>query len=241
MTSYTLEESIQEFIKELFAETTIVTNSTLDNLFSEKKHGANALTLYMFYIRMGKKQSTNQPYATDKFCRKGLRWGKDKLKSAKALLQKYNLIESIQRRDEKGRIVGNYIRVRHMWSENDALRKVLTHEHQNPLVEKPSSGKRETNASSKSIEMLQVNQEEMLAKHKSISYLENIPKEDLRDFVTKYACYPKDVIDKANSLIDYCKSKGKKYKDYKAFLNNALRKDYGLRPITNPGEGDFIW
>ena len=36
----------------------------------------------------------------------------------------------------------------------------------------------------------------------------------------------KDLKSKAESLFLYCKSKGRTYKDYRAFLLNALKKDF---------------
>lgn len=64
-----------------------------------------------------------------------------------------------------------------------------------------------------------------------LSYLLDIPKTDLDEFVTKFKCSQGMVIEKAEALVDYVKSHNKKYVDYKSLLNNALRKDFGKRPI----------
>lgn len=63
-------------------------------------------------------------------------------------------------------------------------------------------------------------------RERSLSYLVNIPEEDLIAFKEKG--YDKSwVVSKGEDLYLYCESKGKKYKNYKAFLFNTLKKDYG--------------
>jgi len=70
---------------------------------------------------------------------------------------------------------------------------------------------------------------------KKISYLSEIPEEDLKEFCTRFSASPKQIKDKAESLKLYCQSKGKVYKDYKAFLLNAIKKDFSERQIiTKP-------
>jgi len=64
----------------------------------------------------------------------------------------------------------------------------------------------------------------------SISFLKEIPEEVIVEFTTKFKCDKSQVKIKANALVDYCKSKGKVYKNYKSFLSNALRSDFGERP-----------
>jgi len=74
-------------------------------------------------------------------------------------------------------------------------------------------------------------------KHPSINYLLNIPSNDLAEFTIAFICTDRQVISKGQGLYDYCQSKGKVYKDYKAFLRNALRTDFGNRiviPQFNP-------
>lgn len=71
--------------------------------------------------------------------------------------------------------------------------------------------------------------EEKRDKH-PLSYLKELTKEQATEMSEKFNCTNEQVFTKANALLDYCKSKGKVYKDYKAFLSNALRKDFGERP-----------
>lgn len=69
--------------------------------------------------------------------------------------------------------------------------------------------------------------------HKTIKYLTNIPQEDINLFTSKFNCNNNQVISKGDDLLNYCKAKGRQYKDYKAFLRNALKNDYGERSSKN--------
>lgn len=64
-------------------------------------------------------------------------------------------------------------------------------------------------------------------KDNNINYLIKIPEKDIKEFTEKFNVYKKQVIEKGEEFHDYCKSKGKRYKNYKAALRNAIRKDYG--------------
>jgi phage replication O-like protein O len=66
-------------------------------------------------------------------------------------------------------------------------------------------------------------------KDSHINYLKDIPQEDIEHFRQTFKCDISNIKTKANSLYDYCKAKGRIYKNYKAFLSNALRKDFGER------------
>lgn len=63
-----------------------------------------------------------------------------------------------------------------------------------------------------------------------LSYLLKIPKEDLEEFLEKFNATPDQIKSKADDLNNYCLAKGKRYKNYKAFLLNALKKDF--KPLT---------
>lgn len=60
------------------------------------------------------------------------------------------------------------------------------------------------------------------------SYLENIPEEDLNEFTFRFDASKHQVKSKGEDLANYCRANGKtqKYKDFKAFLVNALKKDF---------------
>jgi len=51
----------------------------------------------------------------------------------------------------------------------------------------------------------------------------------MKEFTTVFKVSQQGLIEKAKTLNDYCASNGKRYKDYKAFLRNAIRKDFGER------------
>jgi len=67
-------------------------------------------------------------------------------------------------------------------------------------------------------------------KESSIYFLKEIPEETITEFIEKFKVEKSNIITKANALYDYCEAKGKRYKNYKSFLANALRKDFGERP-----------
>lgn len=59
----------------------------------------------------------------------------------------------------------------------------------------------------------------------SISFLEKVPQEVLTAFSEEYSISLKGIQSKATDLLLWCQSKSKVYRDYKAFLENAIRKD----------------
>jgi hypothetical protein len=60
----------------------------------------------------------------------------------------------------------------------------------------------------------------------SLSYLEKLPEQDLQELSTKYKVSLIGIQSKATDLKLYCQSRDKRYKNYRAFLENALRKDH---------------
>ncbi len=56
----------------------------------------NVLALYVFYRRVGMRQHTDQPYATNEYCRKALHCGSEKFYEAKKVLTKMKLIEQVR-------------------------------------------------------------------------------------------------------------------------------------------------
>ena len=67
-----------------------------------------------------------------------------------------------------------------------------------------------------------------------VDFLMDIPDQDIKEFSEKFNVYEQGIRGKAEDLFNYCKAKNKKYSDYKAFLRNALKKDFGLRPKEAP-------
>lgn len=70
-----------------------------------------------------------------------------------------------------------------------------------------------------------------IQKKDTLSYLEEIPEEDLQEFYERFDCSKSAIQSKAESLKLYCQQNGYKYKDYKAFLLNALKKDFKPRQM----------
>jgi hypothetical protein len=59
----------------------------------------------------------------------------------------------------------------------------------------------------------------------TLTFLDDIPQEVVTQLSEKYKINPAGIKSKATDLKLYCQQKGKKYKNYRAFLENALRKD----------------
>lgn len=73
---------------------------------------------------------------------------------------------------------------------------------------------------------IEKNREEREKKpHESISFLKELPTQDLQELSQKYKISPRGIQSKATDLKLYCESKAKTYKNYRAFLENAIRKD----------------
>lgn len=63
----------------------------------------------------------------------------------------------------------------------------------------------------------------------SKKYLLEIPEEDILEFRGKYEASSGQIKRKAEQMHNYCESKGKVYKNYRAFLENGLDKDFGRK------------
>lgn len=216
-------------------EITVLTNKTINVLLKEN---ADALALYIFYTGVARTQKTNKVWANDTFCRTGLGFGEKRFKKAKEVLLKYNLVEFLTPR-QKGRFSKPYVKVNYLFKK--ASLKEIDRNPEKPEPVTVVSEQRGTNALSKdSLNALSKNKEEREKNTSQISYLLEIPKEDVRDFCTKFKISPGDLYTKAETLHDYCIAKGKRYSDYKALLRNAVRKDFGTRNDA-PGTGDVVW
>jgi len=130
---------------ELEKQLIIISIPTIRKLLSYQKRGSDALLLYLFYYYTAKRQETNQPKATPRFCMKGLKWGQDRFRGADKLLRKLKLIEKISQRDEHGKVTGWYVRVNYIWSSKKEkeleLKAPKTTRRKNPPC-----GKQDTNA-----------------------------------------------------------------------------------------------
>jgi hypothetical protein len=67
--------------------------------------------------------------------------------------------------------------------------------------------------------------EKVIEANQSIEFLSQLPTQDLQELSQKYKISPRGIQSKATDLKLYCESKAKTYKNYRAFLENAIRKD----------------
>lgn len=216
-------------------ELVILTKQTLD-IFLKQKNPADCIALYVFYYYTAKWQKTNQPKATDGYCKRGLSFGAKRLIDTKKVLTDLGLIETVNTRDEKGKINGWYIKINYIITQNKCSQSIQNSPY--PLVGSSTSGYQETNAlNTNNINALSSGKErpkkskkkKELKPFEKLSYFENITQEDIKEFKGKYDVNTCDIMTKADSMLNYCKSSGRVYKNYKAALRNALSKDFGLK------------
>lgn len=91
------------------------------------------------------------------------------------------------------------------------------------------SSKKMTKVSSKKIHT--IDKKDTITKdkerpHKKLKYLLNIPDKDIPYLEEELNINSTDIKRKAKELYNYCEAKGKSYKNYRAFLKNALIKDF---------------
>lgn len=63
----------------------------------------------------------------------------------------------------------------------------------------------------------------------STNYLKAIPQGDVDEFLKRFVATEKQIRSKGEDLYLYCERKGRQYKNYKAFLLNALKRDFKER------------
>src|SRR3990167_2760927 len=63
----------------------------------------------------------------------------------------------------------------------------------------------------------------------SIGYLSSIPYDDMKMFMSRISATEDEIKNKAEDLLLWCESNGKSKKNYRAFLLNALKKDFKKR------------
>jgi hypothetical protein len=66
--------------------------------------------------------------------------------------------------------------------------------------------------------------------HRHLDWLKDIPPDTLKELSEKYEASTSQVKRKGEQFWNYCTSKGKTYKNYRAAIENALDKDFGRRP-----------
>ena len=76
-----------------------------------RKGGADALSLYMFYVYTGNWQKTDKPRATEEFCCKALEFGHSRYIKAKKILESMKLIKTVQPLNEKKLFAESYVQL----------------------------------------------------------------------------------------------------------------------------------
>ena len=72
---------------------------------------------------------------------------------------------------------------------------------------------------------------------KSIHYLSAIPYEDMKMFVSRVVATEEEIQNKAEDLLLWCETNGRKKSNYRAFLLNALKRDFKRRDSK---EGKYV-
>ena len=114
-------------------------------------------------------------------------------------------------------------------------------EHNLTVAERVAKSRRNkrvvtTNVTNVTIEKSRVEEkrEDTLGAVSSIKYLSSIPEIDMKEFVARFDVSPSKVRSIGEDLVLYCQRKGKVYKNYKAFLLNALKRNCKERPAPKP-------
>jgi hypothetical protein len=98
-----------------------------------------------------------------------------------------------------------------------------------------NSNATQSNDSNARLDKIRIDKNRIERDNVSQNYLLNIPTDDLNEFTTSFQCSSSQVVSKGQSLYDWCLANGQKKKDNKAFLRNALRKDFTPRIIATNG------
>lgn len=97
-----------------------VTAETLGVLAKQDNY-ASVLALYMAYVEISAWQDTRSIKATREFMAKRLRWRPDKVSRIKKKLIELDLVRDVIKKNKQGRVVGHYVLVRHITSDNHLL------------------------------------------------------------------------------------------------------------------------
>jgi hypothetical protein len=122
---------------------------------NEGKEFQNLLALYIFYTYHAQLQKTNQVFATNKFVKKGLGWGEEKIKRIKAILKKLGVIQMVRKR------YSTYIKLVYIYTKKRISKLLENTEAKEPKVEVESPLEVEVEIDLNNIEMKSPMQEEL--------------------------------------------------------------------------------
>ncbi len=146
------------------------------------------------------------------------------------------ITESIKRLVDEGFVYASYADP--LKRHRQELIPLVTYKKQTHQVEvrdTPNGGSVDTPSGVHNNNILEKNIEEDTRTSKNADYLLNIPEHDIDTFRKKYKATKSEIIIKGEAMHNWAGSVGKKYKDYRLFLMNALLRDYGLRELDTPG------
>lgn len=105
---------------------------------------------------------------------------------------------------------------------------------QRKLKNEPQIAQKSPNKEDKTVDKT-VDKTRRRTPEKHLEYLMQIPPQDLKDLGEQLGLSTVRITSKAEELYDYCMYKGRRYKNYKSFLRNALKKDFVV-PMEKPGK-----
>lgn len=113
----------------------VINKATYDKLLRTDKP-SDAIALYNFYYYTAVWQETNQAKATDKYCMKGLKMGRNRFRRAKKILLELGLIQAIKYVNKKNRFEGHYIKVNYYARRETVNKATFSTSQVSHLVEK---------------------------------------------------------------------------------------------------------
>ena len=193
-------------------------------------------TLYCFYFEKARKDKTNQPWALDKYCMKGLRWSKDHFYKIKKLLLENEFIEQIVRRNKNNtKIDGFYIKVNHMNSTNNVKCPENQDSREVKCPEKPTSrknlpvGKTDTSPLTIELEVLKKDNKNVNVAIASFFDYFEVPKKDRKMWMNQF----KDNREYLLKLLKYAKEHEDKIDDFILWFQASIRDEYMKKDREN--------
>jgi len=89
----------------------IIPRGTYERFMALGRVWPDAWALYCHYYYTARRQKTNQIRATNPYCENGLNWRHERLIHVKKTLVQAGFIETISRRNEKGKVIEHFVKV----------------------------------------------------------------------------------------------------------------------------------
>ena len=182
------------------------------NCLLRANHKANS-------IFMGKKKITLQP---GQFITSYPKFGEEVGFAQSTVFYWFGLLEVERMIERSSRGSFTIVTVKNWERYQEVERKVEREKKGHRKVAKTDNNDKNENKENKKREREKLYQSE--------EYLTSVSEEDIRTLLVDFNIEAASVVkQKAAALLDYCKSHGKHYKNYRAFLRGALRRDFGER------------